>query len=372
MNTRLLLPLLGLGLFTLTPAMVRGQAETQESKPEKKAAAEAAAEPTPEDFSKYKTADEFWARIEELKKGPTERPNSRKAFTAYLKNMAGAAEEFGKRFPDDKRRWDAKLIGVELSGVMAQIQGEKPDPKKMESAFKEIAAAPDATEEAKSEARLGLLQIHLATSEDKLTPELDSEIAAFQKDFPDNEHNGELQLYRVKLMEKSDPAKAETLLAELAKSPNQEVSRQAQGQLQQREVTKKPLDLKFTAVDGKEVDLSKLRGKVVLVDFWATWCGPCMAEVPNVVKTYNKLHDKGFEIVGISLDQSKDNLLKVTKEKGMTWPQYFDGKGWKNTISTTYGIDSIPRMWLVNKKGMVVSTEARENLEGEVEKLLAE
>ena len=89
----------------------------------------------------------------------------------------------------------------------------------------------------------------------------------------------------------------------------------------------KPLDLKFTAADGHEVDLAQMRGKVVLIDFWATWCGPCVAELPNVLKAYEKLHPKGFEIVGISLDSDRAKLETFIKEKNMTWPQFFDGQG---------------------------------------------
>jgi thiol-disulfide isomerase/thioredoxin len=134
-----------------------------------------------------------------------------------------------------------------------------------------------------------------------------------------------------------------------------------------------PLDLKFRAVDGTDVDLSKLRGKVVLVDFWATWCGPCRREVPNVVAAYNELHRAGFEIVGISLDQSKEKLLAYTRQAGMTWPQYFDGKRWDNDISTRYGIHSIPTAWLVDKKGLVRTTEVRgADLAEQVKALLAE
>jgi len=133
-----------------------------------------------------------------------------------------------------------------------------------------------------------------------------------------------------------------------------------------------PLDIKFQSVDGHHVDLSKLQGKVVLVDFWATWCGPCVGEVPHVKATYEKLHSKGFEIVGISLDQDKAALQSFVKKHGMTWPQYFDGKGWKNSISTKFGINSIPQMWLVDKKGNLVDMKGRENLEAKVEKLLAE
>jgi thiol-disulfide isomerase/thioredoxin len=133
-----------------------------------------------------------------------------------------------------------------------------------------------------------------------------------------------------------------------------------------------PLSLQFSAADGSPVDLAKLHGKVVLVDFWATWCGPCMREVPNVVAAYAKYHSQGFEIVGISLDKDKDTMLRVTQQKGMTWPQYFDGKGWNNEISTRFNVRSIPAMWLVNKNGIVATTNARADLEGQIERLLEE
>lgn len=134
----------------------------------------------------------------------------------------------------------------------------------------------------------------------------------------------------------------------------------------------KPLSLKFAAADGSPFDLEKLRGKVVLVDFWATWCGPCMQAMPHVLSAYQKYHDKGFEIVGISLDSDKNRMLKITAEKGMVWPQYFDGKRWSNDIVTKFGIREIPAMWLISKKGLIATTSAHENLEGTIQKLLAE
>ena len=110
----------------------------------------------------------------------------------------------------------------------------------------------------------------------------------------------------------------------------------------------------------------------MLIDFWATWCGPCIAELPNVKKTYAKYHEKGFEIVGVSLDQSKDKLTEFVKENDMPWPQHFDGLGWKNEFAVMYGIQGIPAMWLVDKDGNLVDMKARSGLDAKVEKLLAE
>ncbi len=87
---------------------------------------------------------------------------------------------------------------------------------------------------------------------------------------------------------------------------------------------------------------------------------------------YKKYHDQGFEIVGISLDHNKDAMLAFTKGHGMVWPQYFDGLGWNNTVSKSFGIHSIPAMWLVDKKGMLVITEQQGDLAGQVDKLLRE
>jgi thiol-disulfide isomerase/thioredoxin len=190
------------------------------------------------------------------------------------------------------------------------------------------------------------------------------------KDFPKREEGYQLLLGAAGL---GDEATTRAVAKELIDSPASDmVKKAAQGLVKKMDAMGKPVPIKFSAVDNREVDLTQMKNKVVLIDFWATWCGPCVAEVPNVVKTYEKLHDKGFEIVGISFDADKDALVNFVADKKMTWPQYFDGKRWENKFGREYGISSIPSMWLVDKKGNLRDMNARGALEAKVEKLLAE
>lgn len=122
---------------------------------------------------------------------------------------------------------------------------------------------------------------------------------------------------------------------------------------------------------GKPLSIARFKGKVVLVDFWATWCGPCIGELPNVLKAYEKYHGKGFEIVGISLDSDRAKLDKFITDRKMTWPQYFDGQGWQTKLAGVYGVNSIPATYLLDGEGKIIAKNLRgEALEEAVAKAL--
>jgi peroxiredoxin len=131
--------------------------------------------------------------------------------------------------------------------------------------------------------------------------------------------------------------------------------------------------LKFTAIDGREVDLHALRGKVVLISFWATDCTPCVGELPGLKALYEKLKPRGFEIVGVSLDGNTESLLRMIKEKNIPWPNHFDGKRFESPFAAEFGVYGIPDNWLLDRDGRVceVKADVYHDLEEKVADLLS-
>jgi thiol-disulfide isomerase/thioredoxin len=301
-----------------------------------------AAQPAPKEAKEASPADAAWAEVEGLLKGPKVRPKTRDEaagiFKTYIAELDEKSAAFLKAYPNDARRWKLKLQQVQVNGARQALQIAPLSEADLSTMLDGIIAAGDADKETKEMASY----FRVMQSADN-EAEFNQLATAHIKAFPDFKGNASLE----QQLKKVEAQKA---------------------------LKEKPLELAFKATDGTEVDLSKMRGKVVLVDFWATWCGPCIAEIPNVVATYTKLHDKGFEIIGISFDKAGDEakLASMTTEKKMPWPQFFDGAGWKNKYGQQFGINSIPAMWLINKKGMVVDFNGRKDLEAKVEKLLAE
>jgi peroxiredoxin len=130
-------------------------------------------------------------------------------------------------------------------------------------------------------------------------------------------------------------------------------------------------DITMPDVNGKNVSLSSFRGKYVLVDFWASWCGPCRAENPNVVAAYNKYKSKNFTIVGVSLDKTKDAWVNAIKEDGLTWTQISDLKFWESAAVSIYQFNGIPYNVLIDPDGKIVAENLRgSNLENVLEQLV--
>ncbi|MGA2786811.1 MAG: TlpA disulfide reductase family protein [Verrucomicrobiota bacterium] len=167
-----------------------------------------------------------------------------------------------------------------------------------------------------------------------------------------------------------DPAQAAELVKQLkvdfqgtkfvAELEKREAAELAAGKIQASLVvgTKFP-DFNEKDITGKPLSIAGCQGKVVLLDFWATTSASCRAELPHVMSAYQKYHDQGFEIIGISLDQDRANFTGFTQAMDLTWPQFFDGQGWQNKLAVKYGIERIPATYLLDRQGIIMAMDLR-------------
>jgi len=201
-------------------------------------------------------------------------------------------------------------------------------------------------------------------------------IDAFQKKYGREAESAQIAAFELTLIDRFELPDRDERLKRLSKNDNRQIAEMAKATIDKIEFMKKlksqPLALKFNTYDGRQVDLAALRGRVVLLDFWASWCGPCIQEMPSLVALHKKYEPEGLTIIGISLDEEKKDMVKAMEAHGMIWPQQFDGKGWKNKIAEDFYIKSIPSTWLFDRKGILHSQGLRgEELSAAIQDLIS-
>jgi peroxiredoxin len=198
----------------------------------------------------------------------------------------------------------------------------------------------------------------------KDTAKGDALMAQFKRDFPDYDPAKRDAEFKAAIVDE--------IVTSVRKSVDEAMLRRLAGKAAPPVEGMKFPDFAEEDLAGNPLSLANYKGKVVLLDFWATWCGPCVHELPNVIKTYKMHHKQGLEIIGISLDQDREKLTSFLRKKHMPWPQYFDGLAWQNKLAVKYGVMSIPATYLLDGEGTLIGKDLRgEELDQAVAKALA-
>jgi thiol-disulfide isomerase/thioredoxin len=372
-------PLLLAMLAGLCGFLLSADARQPAAPPAAEAETPAAAIELPADGS----PEELLEFAERLRK-PKARPRSQEEMMKYMGDVARVSVQAADRVLPKLKQNDplfARAASLKLDGLM--MLGRLGD----EKAQTEMAAfagtlvdcpVPDVAMEAKRLLVVAEAQRMFEKSEFDAAPALVKKMADLLAQNPDDTKSVGLAMQLAQAFEQipdGDQVAAaafKSFAPILKSSKNEQVKELADGfagKLRLLELPGKPMEITGTLLDGKPFDQKSLAGKVVLVDFWATWCGPCVAEMPNIRAQYDKYHAAGFEVVGVSLDDDRAAVTDFVQAKEIPWPVILDGRVPGNSLADRYGIRAIPALFLVGRDGNVISLQARGKA---LEALLAE
>lgn len=286
-------------------------------------------------------ADAAWKKVDEAIKAAGERqPAGPAALKIALESYDGAAGEFLRNHPGDARRW--RILFFDAASTELRQRAALPAKAESAKVMPEILRAADADAETKADASAVLVLLD-------------------HRDLPKTQ-NRPAWLRRAEEHLRSYPVHPANLrIRSCVEQVRAMVERGG-----------KPVDLKFTATDGRKVDLSTMRGKVVLVHVWESSCDLCAAGIPEILAAHRKYGAAGFEVIGISVDKDRGEAERCAAGREMSWPQFQDGRGWDGELVKSLGVHYTPTLWLIDPAGLLVSTDPKNHLEELVDKYLRE
>ena len=311
---------------------------------------------------------------------PKAQPKSREEALSYLRGVAGVSVQAADKILAGVKANDplyAKAATLKLESLMRLAQfGDEQAADEMTKFAATLATSPvpSLAMEGKRLQIVGEAQKMFAEEKFDAAPALVAQAAELMKAAPGDQKTAMLVMQLSGALEQIPDGEEiaanalQTFGPILESSPDpkiKELGASFAGKLRLLTLPGKPMEISGDLLDGKPFNQKSLAGKVVLVDFWATWCGPCVAEIPNMLEQYEKYHAKGCEVVGISLDEDKEKVDAFIAENKIPWPIIYAGKGWQDPTAQFYGISGIPQLILIGRDGKVITLNARGKKLGE-------
>jgi thiol-disulfide isomerase/thioredoxin len=318
------------------------------------------------------TPEQLFALIERLR-NPEVKPANREEMLVYRERLANAEVQAAERIlaqvkPGDPAHTRAARMKLDSLMMLGQMGSDRAEADMVVYAGQLVASAdPGLAREARRCLIAADARKAVAADDFARLPGLIAQTAELLAVDPDDPDTARLCLQFAGGLEQIEGCEEHAATAYrtfgplLAKSGNPQIRAMAEtfvGTLRRLSLPGKPMEIAGTLLDGTAFDPKTLAGKVVLVDFWATWCGPCVEEMPNILAEYEKYHAKGFEVVGVSLDDDRAAVEEFLAEKKLPWP-ILVGDGWNHPMAKQYGISGIPQLILVGRDGNVITLNAR-------------
>ena len=312
---------------------------------------------------------------------PKQRPRSREEMFAYIKGVSqlavtAADKVLAQTKADDEFHAQAAKLKLESLSALGRL-GDEQAAADMAAFAATLATSPvkSLAMEAKRMLVVAAAQKMFSTGEFGNAGAVVQQTADLLKADPDDQQTASLAMQLTGALEQI-PGGGDTAVEAMRSfgaifetSGDERIrglAKAFEGKLRFLSLPGKPMEITGTLLDGNKFDPASLAGKVVLVDFWATWCGPCVAELPNMLTEYEKYHDKGFEIVGISLDQDREALVNFVSERKIPWPVLHEQEGeGSHPLAEFYGINGIPQFVLIGRDGNVITLDVRGEKLGE-------
>lgn len=315
-----------------------------------------------------------WSQVTSLDVPVTQlSPDPSKAKQAMEKHFLAqisANETFLKESPDDEHAWEARVRLASAQARLASLRADREGVQRAISTLKKLEREVP-SDSLKAEAmfrRISLQWQDLGTTPDIRRENAVANARTFASAFPKDRRSPRLLAEAAALCNTHPEEKRKLLEEAAALGPDDGISQRIADDKKQLDQLGKPVDLSFTAVDGTKVDLANDRGQVTALVFWSAESAPSLVWMKYFAKFAGEQPD--LRVVTVSLDRNKADLIAAMHSLNITWPTEFDGKGWENGIARQYGINTLPTLWLINRKGILSYLNARDSYEHRIKELL--